>query len=368
MTKTRIILILCLPVVLFLLVEIGLRLFHPAGEMPVIEAKFTNDIPGVARSVQWQFGADGLRTDGWPDSGARILCVGSDNSSPMLQSNKDTWWGLAGADITAKGMPVATGAIGSQGVVASSMLCWIRHVAPALKPTVVVMSFGPGEVLYRPVGYRFVPGSLQTPMSTTPGGWKGTVLKMSQIASHWRLHRQKSQVEAQQADLARENVLRDRMAEVHAVWEKAPVIREMPWIHNPADEIAECLREFAALGKQFKFTPVVVWEPWPQRPGMDAAQTKSFHRLTFVGNGDKHIAARIDPAWVDNRMKAFRMRAQAVADGLGIAMVDASAAFDGTPGMFLDDTVWTDAGAKTMAAVVTPALEAILSVNPQNGK
>ena len=139
------------------------------------------------------------------------------------------------------------------------------------------------------------------------------------------------------------------------------MLMELPWVHTPADEVAECLREFASLAKEFHFAPLVVWEPWPQRPDMTAEQVQGFHRLTAIRVGDKQVAARVDPAWVDNRMKAFRMRAQAVAEGLGIPMVDASAAFDGSTGMFLDDTVWTDAGAKVIGKTVAPALANILA-------
>ena len=169
MKRRLIYFLLGLPIALLLLLETGLRLTRGEGEFPPVRARLTNDIPGVARTVDWSVGTDGLRKSGWEDGRPRMLCLGGDNTMPILQSSADTWWGVAGRQLQEQGAPVAMAAAGQSNQPSSSALRWIPHFANLAKPSIVVLSFGPGEVLYRPAGYRWEPGSLVTPIEMRPG-------------------------------------------------------------------------------------------------------------------------------------------------------------------------------------------------------
>lgn len=360
MKRKSLFLLLALPPVLLLLTDLGLRFFAPAGDFPELEARFVNDLPGVKREVRWTSGADGLRKTGWEDGRPRILCFGGENATPLLQADNDTWWGVAAAELAKASSPIAVGAVSNPGQPTSTTLAWIRHYAPKVKPKVVVLSFGPGEVLFQPAGYRFVEKPVAGELALLPGGWKGAVLKTSAIARHWRLSRQQSRVEAQHAPFSQENALKERFTKECDEWQKAPMLPEIPWMDDPSDEVASTVKKFAALGKELGFRPIVLWEPWPHRPGLPASALTTFRRLAFVQSQGKVIAIKADPAWVDHRLRAFRTRAQAICQGMGIEFVDAASSLDGQAGIFLDDTLLNDAGARALGTLLAPVLQSAI--------
>ena len=359
MKRKTLLILFALPPLLFILVDLCLRFFSPPGDFPELKARFVNDLPGLKREVEWTSGPDGLRKAGWEEGRPRVLCLGGENTTPLLQSDADSWWGVAAALAGEKG-PIAIGAISNPGHPASGQLGWLRHYAGKVKPKVVVLCFGAGEVLFQPAGYRFEENSGTGEVSFLPGGWKGMVLKSSAIARHWRLSRQKRAVEARQQPFSQENALRDRFMLECKDWQAAPLISEIPWINDPSDEVASTVKKFAAMGKEMGFRPVVLWEPWPHRAEMPAAATASFRRLCLVQNDGKVVAVRVDPAWVDHRMRAFHTRAKAICEGMGIEFVDAAASLNGQDGIFLDDTLFTDAGAKAVGTIVAPVLGRVL--------
>jgi hypothetical protein len=363
MKKRLLYFLLALPVVLLLLLETGLRLTRGEGDFPPVEARLTNDIPGVARTVEWSVGTDGLRKSGWEDGRPRVLCLGGDNSMPVLQSNDNTWWGVAARQLQEQGAPVAMAAGGQSNQSSSSALRWIPHFASLAKPSVVVLSFGPGEVLYRPAGYRWEPGSLTAPIEVRPGGWKGKILGASALAREIRSRRQLARLERENSAFFQENALRDRFTKEAKAWRQAPQISEIPWIHNPSDEIAACIREFSALAKKHHFQPIVLWEPWPHRPELENSASPQLRHMTYIPNQfqSRLVATRPAPGWVDHRLRAFRTRAQVVAAGEAITFVDAAASLGDAPGMFIDDTLWTDAGAKAVGQLMAQPIRDALA-------
>ena len=357
MKRKSLLLLLAIPPVLLLLVDLGLRFFAPAGDFPELEARFVNDFPGLKREVRWTSGADGLRKTGWEEGRPRILCFGGENATPLLQTDADTWWGVAAAELAKDSSPVAVGAISNPGQPTSTTLAWIRHYVPKVKPKLVVLSFGPGDVLFQPAGYRFVDKPVPDGLAMLPGGWKGTVLKASAIARHWRLGRQKKRIEEQHAPFLQENALKARFTRECAEWQQAPMLPEIPWMDDPSDEVASSVKKFAAMAKEMGFRPIVVWEPWPHRPDLPPAATANFRRLTLVQSQGQVVAAKVDPAWVDHRMRAFRTRAQAICQGLGVEFVDAAGSLESQEGIFLDDTSLNDSGARAMGTILAPVLK-----------
>ena len=186
------------------------------------------------------------------------------------------------------------------------------------------------------------------------------VLKSSAIARHWRLSKQKRAVEARQSPFSQENALKDRFILECKDWQTAPQIPEIPWIDDPSDELAATVKKFAAMGKEMGFRPIVLWEPWPHRAEMPASATASFRRLCLVQIDGRVVPARVDPRWVDNRLRAFHTRVKAICEGMGIEFVDASGSLNGQDGIFLDDTLFTDAGARAVGTVVAPVLRRVL--------
>ncbi|MFM7182873.1 MAG: hypothetical protein ACKO2G_15625 [Verrucomicrobiales bacterium] len=360
MKRKTLLLLLALPPVLLLLVDVGLRFIAPPGDFPELKTKFVNDLPGLKREVSWTSGPDGLRKVGWEDGRPRVLCFGGENATPVLQADSDTWWGVAAASLAADGLPVAIGSISNSGQPASMELGWIRHFAGKMKPKVVVLSFGAGEVLSRPAGYRYEENANPAELSFLPTGWKGTVLKTSTLASYWRLSRQKKITETRQLPFSQENALKDRFTLECNDWQKAPMISEIPWMDDPSDEVAATVKKFAAMGKEMGFRPIVLWEPWPHRPDMTPATTSTFRRLSLIQSDGKVVPVRADPAWVDHRMRAFHTRARAVCEGMGIEFVDAAASLNGQEGVFLDDTLFTDAGARAVGTILAPVLKRLL--------
>jgi hypothetical protein len=360
MKRKTLLLLLALPLIVLVAVELGLRIFAPPGDFPELKARFVNDLPGLKREVEWTSGADGLRKIGWEDGRPRVLCFGGENTTPVLQADAETWWGVAATTMAADSLPVAVGGISNPGQPASSQLGWIRHFAAKMKPEIVVLSFGAGEVLSHPAGYRYEETPESGEISFLPGGWKGAVLKVSAIARHWRLSRQKRQIEARQSPFSQENALRDRFTRECKDWQTAPQIPEIPWIDDPSDEVAATVKKFAALGKELGFKPVVLWEPWPHRPEMPAAATASFRRLCLVQSDGKVVPVKVDPGWVDHRLRAFHTRAKAICEGMGVEFVDAAGSLNGQDGIFLDDTLFTDAGARAVATVLVPVLKRVL--------
>jgi hypothetical protein len=360
MKRKTLLLLLALPPVLLLGVDLGLRFVAPPGDFPELTARFVNDLPGLKREVEWTSGADGLRKIGWEEGRPRVLCFGGENTSPVLQADEDTWWGIAATALAADAAPVAIGAISNPGQPASSQLGWIRHFAEKMKPEVVVLCFGAGEVLFQPAGYRFEENAgIQEP-GFLPGGWKGAVLKASSLARYWRLNRQKNIIEAKHSPFFQENALKERFMLECKDWQTAPMISEIPWINDPSDEVAATVKKFAAMGKEFGFRPVVLWEPWPHRAGMPAAATAAFRHLSLVQSDGKIIAVRVDPGWVDHRLRAFHTRAKAICEGMGVEFVDAAGSLNGQEGIFLDDTLLTDAGSKAVGTLLAPVLRKCL--------
>lgn len=360
MKRKTLLLLFALPPVLVLLADIGFRVFAPPGDFPELSVRFVNDLPGLKREVAWTSGSDGLRKLGWEDGRPKVLCFGGENTTPVLQTDADSWWGVAATTLASSGQPIAVGAISNPGLPASRELGWIRYYAGKMKPKAVVLCFGAGEVLFQPAGYRYdEPNSKQQP-SFLPGGWKGVVLKTSAIARHWRLGQQKEKIEARHAPFSQENALRDRFTAECKNWQSAPMLSEIPWMDNPTDEVAATVKQFAALGKEFGFQPIVLWEPWPHRAEMPAAATSSFRRLTLVQADGKTVAVKVDPAWVDRRLRAFHTRAKAICEGMGIQFADAATSLNREQGIFFDDTLYTDVGARAVGTVLAPVLRQAL--------
>lgn len=361
MKRKTLFLLFALPPALLILADLGFRFFAPPGDFPEMSARFVNDFAGLKREVQWASGSDGLRKIGWEDGRPRVLCFGGENSTPILQADADTWWGVAAATLARESQPVAIGAIANPGQPSSRVLKWVRYYAPKMKPKVVVLCFGAGEVLFQPAGYRVEDNSHTADISFLPGGWKGAVLKVSAIARYWRLRQQKSRIEERHLPFSQENALKDRFIVECNEWQQAPLIPELPWIDDPSDEVASTVKEFAAMGKEMAFRPVVLWEPWPHRADMPASATSAFRRLTLVQSQGKVVSVKVDPAWVDHRLRAFHIRAQAICEGMGVDFVDAAGSLNGKEGLFLDDTQLTDAGAEAVGTLLAPVLGKVLA-------
>jgi hypothetical protein len=354
--RRLILLLLAAPVVLVLVLELVFRLGEERGVLPPVEVAFINDLPGLAREARWRIDSNGLRGASEAAGRPAVLCVGNDSTMAILQSDPATWWGRLAPALEAAGRPAAVAATGSTMGTAAQCMPWMKLGIAQLKPKVVVLAFGPGEVLARPAGFRFEPAAMDHDIGGLPGGWKGTVLKLSAIARKYRNARIRGDALAQRAPFEKENALRDRFAEEHQNYLKAAEADEIPWVHEPADEISASLSLFHDRAKAAGFTPLVVWLPWPHRPGMSLEERRHFRVALPVGTQAGTVLVRPDPGWVDGRLRAFRMRAEAVCAGLGIGFIDAATALETRADIHFDEVQLNDAGAAAVAGLVAPAV------------
>lgn len=345
---------------LFLL-EIGLRLFSPAADFPVVERHFQNDLPGLEREVSWRTNEHGLRGEIAGD-GPLVLFLGGENTAHFLQRDENTWWGRAAAELDSRGVNIRSLAGVGGGQAASWWLGWMRGPGSGVEPDVVVLSVGVGEVLSRPSGYVFREGVLKAVHPTGPSGLRGALVRASQIAAHLRLSRARKAAAAGGAigaELDREAVVLRDLAERRA---EMPVASEVPWRDDPGDELIATLREFMVMAGERGFEFVVAFEPWvhSRHADLDEDLAARFRSMAAVEVEGRRIAVRHDPAWVDNRMRYLHMRVSAACDGLAIPLID-GAAEEPPAGAFFDDFLFTDEGAAAYGAKVANRLAELLS-------
>ncbi len=360
--KRRTILVLAaLPVVALVVSEVVCRMVEKPGDLPSIRLTMVNDLPGFAREARWESDGYGLRKIGWEDGQPRVLCIGSESTMPLLQSDAASWWGQMRKRLAAEGVEAAVAAAGVNYGTITHCLQWLNLTLDPVKPKVVVLALGPSEVLGRASGYRYDPAAVKHAPVSRPGGWKGKVLDGSAIARCLRHSRMEARLRDDQDTVSKENVLRDRWAKEHELYLKAPEASELPWVHDPADEISEGLRVFVGQAKAKGFKPVVLWLPWPHRPGMSAEAQEHFRFLTPALLQQGAVNVRVAPGWVDGRMRAFRMRAQAVCEGLGVPFIDAASRLGDAAGVYFGDVQLTDAGADQVGAAAAPVVKAALA-------
>lgn len=355
------ILVLGLPLAVLFIIELVARAGADAdGPLPPQEAKLVNDIPGFKREVVWKSDSLGLRRIEGSGSAPLVLCLGGSDTHPMLQSDADSWWGRMQQNLKAKGREVRVAAGGPPGGESGGCARWLMSLLPHLDPDVVVLAVGQGEVLSRPPGYVYDPSALNQSVFWEPAGWKGTVLDISAMARAYRRQRQEAAAKERLAPLEVENAVRNNLDEDKARFQKATPI-EMPWRNDPGTELSGVIKRLSEVGEEEGFQLVVVWMPWPHRPEMGRDDLEDF-RFALEAQGAKGKALiTADPRWVDGRMRAFRVRARAVAEGLGIPFIDAAASVDGAAeGIYHGDLQLTDAGASAVGKVVAEKLAPLL--------
>ena len=361
MKKKILIALVIIPVVLFIVVEIGLRLVAPAADFPVVERRFQNDLPGLEREVSWKTDEHGLRGEIAGD-GPLVLFLGGENTAHFLQEDGNTWWGRAASDLEARGLDIRAVAGVGGGQAASWWLGWMRGPGAAVDPDVVVLSVGVGEVLSRPSGYVFREGVLQAVHPTGPTGLRGGLVRVSQIAAHMRLSRARKAAAAGSAlgaEPDREAVALRDLAERRA---EMPVVSEIPWTDDPGDELIATLRAFVSMAGDRGFEFVVAFEPWAHsmHEDLDEALSDRFRSMAVVEVEGRRLAVRHDPAWVDNRMRYLHMRVSATCDGLEIPLID-GAAEEPPASAFFDDFLFTDEGAAAYGRKVAGRLSELLA-------
>ena len=362
MKRRTILILLAVPVVAFVACEIIFRITEKPGGFPPLSISLTNDLPGLSREVKWSTDGYGMRRIGKEEGNTTVLCLGGESTMPLLQSDAASWWGRMQAKLAADGTEASIAATGINLGTISDCLRIIHQHADTIKPKVVVVALGPSEVTGRVVDFRFNPVAMRQTLPPEAKGFKSKILAISATARHVRLSRMESRTKGERDALMGVNAIRDRLVREHQQYLKAPEIPELPWIDDPADEVSEGLRILLDLSKQKGFKPVVVWLPWPYRPGMTPEAQEFFRFLTPVKTeSGQVVAVRLAPGWVDGRMRAFRTRAQAVCEGLGIAFVDAASRIGDAPGIYFGDFQLTDAGADQVGAAVAPVVKAALT-------
>ena len=337
---------------------------------PMVRLDLSNDLPGLKRDVRLEFDRDRVRYLGWtpgeaPAGAVRILCLGGSATFAVLQNAEDTWWGRLRAGLEKNGHTVQIAAWGQDraGIAVSANIG--GTLISELKPDLVIGNFGFDDVVAQPVEYKYNPAKTSAmPGLSRPTGWKQALVKVSQIARLYRHMVRGAESDSAQNTFGRTDQYKNMLAEWRVkVAKLRPVagpVRVPP--DDPLQEYLDGWKALHAWAKRDGAALLMTGEASLDEAVIGLSQQEVLTALMPVdyATGEQTRLTRPDPAWVEQEMTRFSEAAAGFAKANNLVWFDLNGRVARTLDHFLNDVMFTDAGAAEAAKELVPVVEPLL--------
>jgi lysophospholipase L1-like esterase len=221
-----------------------------------------------------------------------------------------------------------------------------------MRPDIIIANLGAGDVYGAPIEYKYDPGKLASlsPQRTEVGGFRGLVLKCSQLA-RWKrasnVKREGAIATANQAEIGSYNNLLEKRRKEFQKIQPAPGPFRLS-DNDPRTEYMDGIKGLAEAAKAFNAQLIVTGEPLLPHREMTAEAEEQLNGLILKSNG-ANTAYRIDPAWLGSELRRFQEAAREWADANQVPFFDMNGLVPRDGEHFVTDKVLTDKGAAFMA-------------------
>ena len=352
---------------LFLVVEVLVRLLFPQPLDPGRTFVVENEIPGLKPKVRYKIDVNQIRgfesTKAKPDGALRILCVGGDSTSTMLQAVEDTWWGQLGAKLEASlGKEVQIGcitALRSAEIIGGAQ--WIDHMLGEVDGVdLVIAMYGHRAVLAPGVNFRFDPQSIEPIIFESKQGLMFNLASASHVVRLARNAHIKSKRDAQQRQLGKPNHLRDRFTAAGQAFRSiTKTTSAPPRATDPRSKYLHGIGVFTEIAKRHGVKLLILGEPtvFSERPSPDAAET--LYTPVQIGPESSDFA-RPASSWVDSELGRYYAAASKLCEAAAVPFVNLHGAIEPSRDKFYTEATLTDAGALKLAEELLPSVEKLL--------
>jgi lysophospholipase L1-like esterase len=365
-----------IPLGLVLVIELVLWFAFPVEMEPTTRVILRNDIPEFADTeVTYQISPQGLRGYQWskepsPDA-LRILVVGVNSTTHLLQNAENTWWGRLARMLEEKSgkrvEAAAVASIGDTGIL--SGVVWAERILAETKADLLLVCYGFGDVMKPPYDYVFDPERLSKLKVEPERGFKYKLAEISQICRRIRRGRVASARRSQLASWSQENQYLAMLQAGMIHYQQQPSVAGVSRSSDPLEEYLLGVRKFIDLAERKGLGLLVIGEPalhheFLGRDSLDASDLQQDGRrrlLTTVRPGPgPEDEGRADFAWVQGELDRYYANAALVCKEEGVAFVSLNGKVPRNPEYFLTEVLFTDTGARKAAEILLPALEPLI--------
>ncbi len=345
-------------IVVVALLELILWTAIPVGVERPLSLRLENDLPGFSASSRVNLDTDGVRSFGYQNADKRILFLGGDNTVALLESTPDTWWVRVSKKMSASNVGVAAWGVPSAGVVLDHR--FLVGNIEALKPTMVVLSVSPNEVVnLRTVG-DVSDELLNQPIKFTASGWKGKLIGVSQVARRLR-NLFRGGDAGYLGSLNGKNKIADDLRQKHMVYQQAQFSADLIGNGSPSQIVSKVIRAMDALCKQNGAKLMVVGEPFPHEAVMINSEQSLFTLVQVVeGQDGEPVPVRIDPGALKHAFETFFVDISKTCNELGVPFVSTHETLSPAGALFTGDRLLNDLGHQSMADTLAKKIEANL--------
>ena len=364
---TRLFIRICVIVLaLFLVTELVLWIFFRAPSNPTMTMRLKNTLPGLKESVTLTVDPDEqLRSINWTKGTkapgtVRILCIGGFATLGQFQNTADTWWGQLAAKLEEKlpNVKIEIGANGSGGNLALPGAKWSSAFVQEWKPDIIITSLGAGDVLNQPLEYSYDANRFSNIASgkRERGGMKELLLKVSQLAKWSRVRNARSDAARVEYQIGSKDYYTENFAKMRTEFAKmAPIPNPFRLSDaDPRNEYADALKQIIEQAKATGATLLLTGEPNLCHEGMSPEAAAQRCMFMPKSSGQGNMVVKADSAWVEREIRRFQEVAEKLASENQLTFVDLNGMVPQTPQHFLNETILTDEGAKTMADLLLP--------------
>ena len=345
-------------IILVALLELVLWTLFPVGAERPTSLRLENNLPGFAESSRVNFDTDGVRSFGYQSSDKRILFLGGDNTVALLESTPDTWWVRARKQMSAPDVGVAAWGVPSAGVVLAQR--FLVGNIEALKPSLVVLSISPNEVVQLSMVEDVQDDLLNEPVKFTAIGWKGKLIGISQIMRRLRNITRGGDA-GYLEPLNGKNIIADRLREDHKLYQEASLSAELIGEGSPSRIVSKVIRTMGALCKEHGAKLMVVGEPFPHEAVMTNSEQELFTQVQVVsGDNGEPVRVRIDPGALKKAYETFFIDISKTCGELAVPFVATHETLNPAGGLFTGDRLLNDQGHQAMADALAQEIEANL--------
>ena len=355
---------------LVLVAELIVRFAFPVPMEPAGSMSLSNEIPGLKKNVSFRFDGDYLRKMNWSkkrsSSNPRVLCVGGNGTTAMLQNAEDTWWGNLGTQLSKDlGKPVEIGSIGilPRGQILPALVM-SEKLLERYDVDLIICSLGFGDALGFPGDYKYDPGKLEKIRGQEPSGFKYQLAKASHLLRIVRNKRRARSQEQRAKAISQPNFYRDYLVAMNQLVSQRPVAdRLIRTGDDPLKEYLEGIDGFVALAKKKGAALLVVGEPTIYKSTLGA---KEAARVTVLWNpvtpkSEEVVGVRLAPLAVESELQRFYAAAAEKCEAAGVPFVNLQGDVPRYVDNFVTETYLTDLGAKTVAEKLGTAASSALA-------
>ncbi len=365
-----------IPVALLLLIELVLRFAFPVEMEPTTRVILRNEVPEFADTeVTYEISPQGLRGLQWspkPSSEAlRVLVVGVNATTHMLQNAEHTWWGQLATMLEEKSgrrVEIASLAMVSEPDILTG-LKWSEKVLADTRADVLLVCYGFGDVMKPRFDFVYDPERLSKMNVEPKRDFKYKLAEVSHLCRRIRRGRVASARRAQLASWRQENQYLAMLQAAMIHYQKQPFAAGANRKDDPLQEYLQGVGGFIELAKRKEMKLLVVGETslhheFLGRDSLDPADLRKDGRLrllTTVRPGPApENEGRADFAWVQGELDRYHASASRLCGEAGVPFVSLGGKIPRNTEYFLTEVLYTDKGARRAAEVLLPAVEALI--------